>query len=170
MDDQTISKLWKDHYPRIVFYIRHSFPTLKNEAEDLCQEVFVRTQASTISLTDAFSARPWLYAVTRNLCIDRLRKAGKGNVYLSDAHAENLEDARLDTAAELERKDDRDSVAIGIAKLKPADREMCYLYYFEEMKTAEISKLVHRPIGTVKYRLFRIRAALKKHLEAVHET
>lgn len=164
-----ISKLWKHYYPRIVFYVRHSFPSLKNEAEDLCQEVFVRLHTSTTAMADTISARPWLYAVTRNLCIDRLRKTGKGSAYLSDAHAESLEDTRLDTIAELERKDERDEVALGIAKLKPADREICYMYYFEEMKTDEIGRLLHRPSGTIKYRLFRIRAALKKHLEAINE-
>ncbi len=75
----------------------------------------------------------------------------------------------MDMAAELERKDSRDEVAICIAKLKPADREICYLYYFEEMKTTEIGRLLHRPSGTVKYRLYRIRAVLKKHLEAMNE-
>jgi RNA polymerase sigma-70 factor (ECF subfamily) len=169
MDEQTISRLWKDYYPRIVFYIRHSFPSLRNEAEDLCQEVFVRAQGSTLIEADGHPARPWLYAVARNLCIDRLRKTRKGTTYLSDADNGSLEDTRLDMAAELERKDSRDEVAICIAKLKPKDREICYLYYFEEMKTTEIGRLLHRPSGTVKYRLYRIRAVLKKHLEAMNE-
>jgi RNA polymerase sigma-70 factor (ECF subfamily) len=170
MQDQELSSLWKEYYPRIVFYIRHSFPSLRTEAEDLCQEVFVRAYANAGSLADGVSARPWLYTVARNLCIDRLRKGVDGDSHLPDDGVENIEDVRIDMAEQLERKNAKDSVAIGIAKLKPKDREICYLYYFEEMRTTEIARVVHRPSGTVKYRLFRIRATLKRHLEAMHET
>jgi len=170
MQNQAISRLWKEYYARIVFYIRHSFPSLGNEAEDLCQEVFVRAQASPEISWDGISARPWLYTVARNLCIDSLRKGGKRDHHLADADGVGIEDPRADTVAELERKSAKDSVAASIARLKPADREICYLYYFEEMKTTEIGRLVHRPSGTIKYRLFRIRATLKKHLEAMHGT
>jgi len=116
MPEQMIAKLWKDYYPRIVFYIRHAFPGLREEAEDLCQEAFVRAQRAT-----------------------------------------------------LEREHTRDAVAVGIAAVEASDREICYLYYFEDLKVAEIGRLIRRPSGTVKYRLSRIRAALKKHLEARHE-
>ncbi len=43
------------------------------EAEDVAQEAFLRLWQNQASI-DGDGTRPWLLAVTRNLCLDRLRR------------------------------------------------------------------------------------------------
>ncbi|MFA6506203.1 MAG: sigma-70 family RNA polymerase sigma factor, partial [Treponemataceae bacterium] len=132
------------------------------EAGDLTQETFTRAFASLENLDAERSPAPWLYSVARNLCVDHLRKK-------RDAAESLPDDAVSDRSDCPEREDDRRSIAAAIEDLPPSDRELCYLYYFEELSVKDIGLLVGRPAGTVKYRMFRIRAMLRKRLEDVGE-
>ena len=48
-----------------------------------------------------------------------------------------------------------------LTKLEEMDREILMLREYEELSYAEIAKLLHLPLNTVRSRLFRARLALK---------
>lgn len=165
MDEESFNRLWRDGYARINYYILHSFPTLRSEAADLTQEAFTKAFVSFRASDPDCSAIPWLYAVARNLCVDRLRK--------KDATEPLPENVSVDPSAHhtylADGEDERRRIAEAVEALDPGDREICYLYYFEDMPVKDIGRIVGRPAGTVKYRLFRIRSMLGKRLEDLHE-
>jgi RNA polymerase sigma-70 factor (ECF subfamily) len=165
-----LENLWRACYPRLVVYIRSSFPALKGEAGDLAQETFVHAHGAMDRLSTEVSSGPWLYIIARNLCIDRLRRLRKESaVGGGPEEVDSIEEPDSGVFERIERDRVRNAVANAVKALDPQDREICYLYYFEEFSVAEIGKVLRRPSGTIKYRLFRIRALLKKRLEAMHE-
>lgn len=167
MAEVDFERAWNEHYSCIAYYVRHAFPTLRSEADDLAQETFARACAGRASLSAAAPVAPWLYAIARNLCVDRLRRAGRrrgGEGSLDEAAAE-APAGGSDPGYDLERRELRSSVAEAVDALPPEDREICLFYYFEGWSVAEIGRLTGRPAGTVKYRLFRIRALLRKRME-----
>ena len=48
-----------------------------HDAEDVFQEVFARTYEHLDELRDDAAVRPWIGTLTRRLCVDRLRAAGR---------------------------------------------------------------------------------------------
>ncbi len=55
-------------------YIRHKFPDLSNDAEDIVQETFIKVLDNLYEIEDPRAFRSWGYRVTRNHCIDLIRK------------------------------------------------------------------------------------------------
>jgi len=60
----------------------------------------------------------------------------------------------------------KDELYRALQKLSPDARLLLHLYYFEELKTAEIAKLMHRKESTVRGQLARAREKLKAQFEA----
>lgn len=165
---ERAEKAWRIYYPRLVVYLRHAFPLVAEEAEDLAQDAFERA-LPRLGGVAAGEEAPWLYAVARNAAIDALRRRRRAaEIGIADGpetDAEAAEDPAADHEAAYEREELRLAVSRTIAALPPADRELCFLYYFEGLGTARVAALVGRPEGTVKYRLFRIRAQVKDALQ-----
>lgn len=169
MSDELMESLWRTHYPRLCVYVRSSFPTLREEAGDLAQETFVRAYAARDRISVNGPPAPWLYAIARNLCLDRLRRlAVRKRMGNEELPSDAVEVGGTDACENLERERLRRAVMTAMESLKPQDREICFFHYFEELSIEEISSLVGRPAGTIKYRLYRIRTGLKKRLEAHH--
>ncbi len=163
MGDEAFEEIWNRYYSRIAYYVGRMFPSLRDEAEDLVQETFARAFAAFGARDAAAPVAPWLYAIARNLCVDRLRRAGRRGgpeAVLEEAAAENA-----DPCEQVDRDQRRRAVGEAIRGLPPRDREICYLYYFENLSVREIGRLTGRPAGTVKYRLFRIRDQLRERME-----
>ena len=154
--------LWRKWYPRLAAYIRCSFPSLGEEAEDVVQDCFLRLMQ--VRLRD--DPAPLFYRTTRNLCIDRLRK--KKPLPLAE-EAISIPDERSGTAEErMIAEETRSDVDRAMQSLTAADRELCFLRFYEDMKVREIAAMLGKPEGTVKFGLYRAREALRIALEGSH--
>jgi RNA polymerase sigma-70 factor (ECF subfamily) len=76
-DQQAWAEL-VDRFSRYVYAISvQAFRLSDADAEDVFQEVFARAYEHLDKLRDDAAVRPWLAQLTRRLCIDRLRAAGR---------------------------------------------------------------------------------------------
>jgi len=154
--------LWRQWYPRLAAYIRCSFPSLGEETEDVVQDCFLRLLRVRLRGDPA----PLFYRTTRNLCIDRLRK--KKAVPLTD-EAGSIPDERSDSAEDrMIAEETRSEIGRAMQSLAPADRELCFLRFYEDLKVREIALMLGKPEGTIKFSLFRAREALRIALEDSH--
>lgn len=134
-----------DVYRLAVNYTRNP-----QEAEDVCQTVFLKLMEQTDLLPGREKA--WLMQVTANECRDLLRSSWwKRTVPLEEA----LSVPRTET----------DETIFLLRKLPPRYRVVLYLHYYEQYTTPEISQLLKIPTGTVSTRLRRGRDQLKKMLK-----
>lgn len=129
----------------------------REPARDLTQETLVKALAARSVPKDEPAYRAWLFTILRNLFIDRARRAGRS------LDEEGLEEP---TAASWQvwRADDHLlstlTVKLGLAKLRPAHREIIALVDIAGFSYAEAAALLSLPVGTVMSRLSRARHAL----------
>ena len=68
-----IYRQWVDTYQNQAWTVARYLLKDSSEAEDACQEAFVKLWKNQDRI-DPERIRPWLMKVTRNLCLDRLRR------------------------------------------------------------------------------------------------
>lgn len=143
----------------------------EHEAEDLCQEVFVKLIAVLGRYDASRPFLPWLLRVTTNVCLNHLRSrrrrpAASLDAWMSDASPPVDPDAPRppEQAATLER---RDKLSLARARLGAEAQALLALRYEGGLGHAEIAEALGGiPVGTVKVRLHRARKALIHHLRA----
>lgn len=133
-----------------VYRLAVNFTRSPQEAEDVCQSVFLKLMEHP-DLTPG-RERSWLMQVTANECRDLLRSSWwKRTVPLEDAF--HIPQNQTDETIHLLRK------------LPPKYKVVLYLHYYEQYTTQEISQLLKIPAGTVSTRLKRARDQLKTMLK-----
>ncbi len=142
---------------------------VKNEvaAEELMEDVFVRLVVKRPHFSGKSSFKTFLYAIGRNLALDRLRREKRRRTVPLES-AENL--AALQSAEEAYLKEESErNLHRAMQKLKEADREVLYLRYFEALPPGEIASLLHKRKKQVESRLYHAKKALKAILEEQEE-
>jgi RNA polymerase sigma-70 factor (ECF subfamily) len=132
------------------------------EAEDVAQEAFLRLWRSGASLEiGPAGVRPWLRRVVSNLCIDRLRGAGRQTV--TDEVPEQVEEA--DQLASLERRELSGRVDRALKALPERQRLALTLFHFEGMSQSEVAAEMEITDEAVESLLARGRRALRTTLK-----
>lgn len=129
-----------------VYRLAVNFTRSPQEAEDVCQSVFLKAMEHP-DITPG-RERAWLMQVTANACRDLLRSSWWKRTV-------PLEDARHICCHQ------RDDTVYLLQKLPPNYRVVLYLHYYEQYTTTEIAQLLKIPVGTVSTRLKRARDQLK---------
>ena len=158
-DDAFIRALYAEHGGALLRYALHLTGGDRQRAEDLVQETIVRAWRHPEALTDR-PARPWLFAVARNLAVDsyRARQARPpetGQAALELLPADDDADRTLESWA----------VADALASLRPDHRRVIVETYYRGCSVAEAAATLGIPAGTVKSRTFYALKALKLALQ-----
>jgi RNA polymerase sigma factor (sigma-70 family) len=122
-------------------------------ARDAMQEVFVKVMRERESFRGDASPVTWLYKVTTNLCLNKIRDAGRQRQLLAE-NAPVREEASGGAAPE-----DRAAVAKLIASLPDDLREIAVYYYVDEMNQDEIAEITGVSRRTIGNRLEAFRTA-----------
>jgi RNA polymerase sigma-70 factor (ECF subfamily) len=134
----------------------------ETEAQDAMQEVFVRVIGAMHEFRRQSQPSTWLYRITTNLCLNRLRDGRRRRDHLSRLGQEAVASPRSTANVSPETKATLHRVLANV----PAElSEIAVYYYVDEMDQAEIAKLVGVARRTVGYRLDRFRAEAAKLLE-----
>ena len=131
---------------------RFAWGYLRDEAaaEDVVQDVFVRALESEDQPDDA---RPWLYRIARNLCLNRLRDGARhGEGRLRTAF--DAADPRTGALTRLIGVERGDEVNDWLARLSTEHQEVLRLRYAEDLSRAEIAAVLEIPPSLVKTRLY----------------
>ena len=147
-----------------VFAIAVHYMRDREEARDAAQEAYVKVYRGLDSLDPDAPFLPWLLRLTRNCCIDRLRRLK----VRTPEHEVPVNEA-LDTAAAEPTPEDswlagatRRLVYRAMSALTEKNREILLLHDIQQLKLEEIAELLQVPIGTVKSRSNRARIELAK--------
>lgn len=146
------------------------FRMVKNhsDAEDLAQDVFIRTFNVLDRYNPSYPFASWLYRITSNLCIDFIRRRRSGIVSIdepvSGSEGEMSRQIPADTIEpdrELENREMMEVLEQAIAELPEHYRIIVILRHQEQLSYEEISDNLGIPLGTVKARIHRARNMIK---------
>ena len=146
---QNIESLFRS-YKDDVYRLALSYTKSVQEAEDVCQTVFLKLMEQK-SIKPG-KERAWLMQVTANRCKNLLRSSWwKQTVPMEETLP----------APAPEYTDTWEKVMA----LPPKYRVLVYLRYYEELSTGEMAQLLHISQSTVTTRLSRARKLLKEQLQ-----
>ena len=111
-----------------------------HDAEDICQDVFLRLLKDATAFKDDEHLKAWLLCVAINRCRDLHRSAWKRRAELTDAVPDaGREDPRSDDAA---RALQDSELGRALGRLPDKMRLIVHLHYYEGFSTEEIARLV----------------------------
>jgi RNA polymerase sigma-70 factor (ECF subfamily) len=158
-DEELVRALYSEHAGPLLRYALHLMSGDRQRAEDIVQETLLRAWQHPEAIADR-PARPWLFAVARNLAVDsfRARKARPHEV--GDGALE-----LLSIPDEADRALESWAVADAIRSLRAEHRGVLLETYYHGRSVAEAAAVLGIPAGTVKSRTFYALRALKLALE-----
>ena len=121
------------------------------EAQDAVQDAFLRYLEKAPDFASPEHEKAWLLRVTVNGCKSRLRSPWRRR------RSPLLESVPAATAEEV-------GVLEAVQALPAKDRAAIHLFYYEGYQTAEIAAMTGEAEGTVRSRLSRARAKLRRLL------
>jgi RNA polymerase sigma-70 factor, ECF subfamily len=171
---------WTDlieRYQVRVFAICFRMVRDRELASDLTQDTFIKVIKGLDSFDERARLSTWLYRVTVNVCLSKLRSeklrrhasleamAGAGD---PDSRSEIRFAQSREPEAELgiEQDEDRLRVVRALGALSDEHRAILTLRDGRGLEYEQIAEVLDIPIGTVRSRLFRARAALRAALES----
>lgn len=151
-DSNALGGLYQLYGERI---FRYAYRMLGNrsDAEDATAETFVRVLKRSSELRADGAFRTWLFRITRNLCIDRMRQH-KLLQLPPDAHYAGPED----------KATVKITVQQALENLSPEYREPLILCDLEDISAKEAAEILKITVPALKSRLYRGRRALRDKL------
>jgi RNA polymerase sigma-70 factor (ECF subfamily) len=130
------------------------------EVEDAAQEALLRVWRSARTPEEVERPVAWLRRIARNEALrlrarERRRDEVPGEAALRERAASGRETPIPERLAVVEL----------MASLSPADRQLVWLRYVEDLTQARVARRLGIPEGTVKVRLHRVRDRLRRATE-----
>ena len=172
---KSFEEIYSEFFPRISSYLGRFVGA--QEAEDVTQEVFLKVSAALSNFRGGSSLSTWIYRIATNTALDHLRKtrpaqpepeinnpASDGLVPEETAGINGGGGPALDK--ELIRKEMNECIRGIVDGLPENYRMVLVLSEMEGFRDAEIARILGVSLETVKIRLYRARARLRRELEA----
>ncbi len=174
MDDRF--SLLVDKYQNRVYNQAYRMLGNSEDAEEAAQDVFLRIYRSINKFRGESKITTWIYRITSNVCINRLRKMQLEVVSLDEpldedgrTVAELIADKAPDPESELKSKQIAELVRSNVRTLPPNWAMALSLNHFEGLSYDEIAEVMEIPKATVATYIFRGRRKLAQQLIAFME-
>ncbi len=165
-DREAARLLIEHHKQRLFAFVWRVLPN-HDEAEDVCQEAFLKAVSSIDSFDPTYRFSTWLFTIAYRLSLNGLRqrkKCASGDLDFN-TFADATEPAPERTAESHEAAALRDAVWRAVERLSDPQRVAITLFYREDLSCQDIAEVLDVPVATVKSHLHRARMRLKALLE-----
>ena len=150
-------------YQRMVASVAYKMGVRQDDMEDLVSEVFIKAYRNLSLYRPDHAFSTWLYRLATNRVLDALRSRRRS--LKTDPLDERVVAGGEPADQMLQDRDRAQVVTRALERLPEEYRAPIVLLHLEERKVSEIALTLGIPEGTVKTRLARGRARLKKILE-----
>ncbi len=158
-DEELVRALYSEHAGPLLRYALHLTSGDRQRAEDIVQETLLRAWLHPQAIVSR-PARPWLFAVAKNLAVDAHRAR--------QARPHEVGEAALQLTAVPDGADralESWAVADALRSLRHEHRSVLLETYYRGRSVAEAAAVLGIPAGTVKSRTFYALRALKLALQ-----
>jgi RNA polymerase sigma-70 factor (ECF subfamily) len=138
--------------------------------DDLAQEVFIKAYQALPNFRFEASFYTWLYRIAVNKSRDELRKKKMRRFFSFQTLDEGIEqELNVRLSVPPENRDTQELVALGLQTLPEKFRTAVVLKDIDGLSYEEIAEVMQCELGTVKSRISRARAMLRKALKPLLE-
>lgn len=168
--DTNVFSVLVDRYKEMIFTLALKMIKNREEAEEISQDTFVKVYNSLNKFKGDSKFSTWIYKITYNTCLDRLKKNKKEDCTISiDEFSDYLVKTMDNALSALEEKERKQTIQNCLNLLSREENVLLTLYYFDDQNLDEIAKIMDINSNNVKVKLFRSRkklaVILKKQLE-----
>lgn len=150
-----------DKYRDMVFSLALKITKRREEAEEVAQDSFIKAFKSLKHFKGDSKFSTWLYKITYNNCIDRVKKIARTyHTDTIDEVNENRIKAIEDTLQVIERGERAEVIKECMDMLPDDERTILWLFYFEELSLKEIKDVTSFSESNIKVKLHRARKRL----------
>ncbi|PLR78986.1 hypothetical protein CU633_02655 [Bacillus sp. V3-13] len=146
-----------NRYSNLVYSIALNKIRDFQHSEDISQEVFVKAWSKIQDMNEGEKFSAWISAITRNQCIDWLRKNSKEEV----AFAENYHEVSMEFIKQHEMKI---TIWDALNRLDEKYRLITIMHFITGFKAKEIGEHLNLSLSAVESRLRRAKEKLKEEL------
>jgi len=162
-DRAAFAALFGAYAPRIKGFLMRT-----GSAAEFAEEIAQEAMLSVWRKADTFDAAragvsTWIYAIARNLRIDRLRHERGASADTLYEPLQSDEPGRPDDSLEWAERDDR--LRLALRELPHEQMMVVRLSFFEDKAHGDIARILDIPLGTVKSRLRLAMAKLRERLD-----
>jgi len=152
----NFEKLLREHSRDVERFVRFRLSS-GADAEDVLQEVFLAAFRQFPSLKSQENFKAWILGIARHKCNDYFRNRAK----LLEIPLEDVDESRLcyggcgisESHAAWET----------LNRLGDKEKQILYLYFWEELPQSDIAARLNIPVGTVKSRLYAAKQKFRDH-------
>jgi RNA polymerase sigma factor (sigma-70 family) len=150
------------YQPRLLAFCRHMLGS-QEDAEDVLQEVFAASFNAICADERPINARPWLYRIARNRCLNHLRRpqpAGQDSMDVFER------DGGTTTADTVHKREEFRHIVADVQELPETQRTALLLREIDALSYEQIAEAMDTTVPSVKSLLVRARVALAEAAEA----
>ncbi len=139
-----------------------------HDAEEICQDAFMRAFSSLETFRPEFRFSTWLFTIGYRLCLNWIRRK---HAVTGEVDVTVLESNQADALHELAQSEDarrlKGAIWDAVDQLSVVQRATVLLYYREGQSCQDVAETMQIPVATVKSHLHRARASLRSLLSHV---
>lgn len=162
--------VYNEFYPRVLRYVSGMIGP--DEAEDVTQDIFIKVNRSLDGFKGESDLSTWIYRIATNTVLDKIRAASRRRANpIPEAELEAVdqnvwtEERTPGLDEEIVRSEMNECIREFIERLPYDYKTVMLLSKMDGMKNSEIAEILDISPETVKIRLHRGRARLKKEFE-----
>ncbi len=156
-------------YQEQVIRLAYQIVRVREEAEDVAQESFVKAYLSIADFRQESSFASWLFRIAYHMAIDVKRRSGRVELVAVDGEGAALVDglagdSRQEPDSELHRRRQGEALNQAMAELSPEHRAALVLREVDGLSYEEIAEATQVSRGTVMSRLHHARKRMQERL------
>jgi RNA polymerase sigma factor (sigma-70 family) len=154
--DWAFEALFNRYQPRLLAFCQRLVSS-PQDAEDVLQEVFAAAHAAILANDRPINARPWLYRIARNRCINHLRKPTADGVDSMDVH---VYENGATTLERVQQREELRAIVSDVHRLPKTQRTALTLRAIDDLSYTNIAHTMGTTLPSVKSLLTRARTTL----------
>ena len=161
-NNSAFDALVQRYQPRLLAFCRHMLGS-QEDAEDVLQEVFAASFNALLADDRPINARPWLYRIARNRCLNHLRRpraAGQDSMDIFET------EHGTSTAETVHRREEFRQIVADVQELPETQRTALLLREIDALSYDQIAEAMDTTVPSVKSLLVRARVGLAEASEA----
>jgi RNA polymerase sigma factor (sigma-70 family) len=160
--DDAFEALTERYRARLLGFCRHMLRS-REDGEDVLQEVYIAALRAMRADNRPIQAKPWLYKIARNRCLNHLRRPVPIGVESMDAFERESGESAAEAVAGRERLRE---VVGDVHNLPETQRTALILREFDALSYQQIAAAMETTVPAVKSLLVRARMGLASAAEA----
>jgi RNA polymerase sigma factor (sigma-70 family) len=160
--DRAFEVLFHRYRSRLLGFCRHLVGS-PDDAEDVLQDVFASAHRAMLADDRPINARPWLYRIARNRCLNHLRQPAAEGQDSMDVHPH---ENGVSTLEHVQRREELRAIFTDLQELPETQRTALVLREIDDLSYGEIAAAMGVTLPAVKSLLVRARMSLAEASEA----